>query len=53
MASSPDLLKALVSLVANQDATWAAAGFTDEQIKAMPYLKPARDAIAKATTEPS
>lgn len=48
IAESPNLLKVLSDLVANQDATWVAAGFTDEQIKAMPYLKPARAAIAKA-----
>lgn len=48
IAESPNLLKVLADLVANQDATWVAAGFTDEQIKAMPYLKPARAAIAKA-----
>ena len=49
IAAAPNLLKALTDLIANQDATWVAAGFTHEQIKAMPYLKPAREAIAKAT----
>ena len=49
IAAAPILLKALTDLVANQDAAWVAAGFTDEQIKAMPYLKPARAAIATAT----
>ena len=47
LAASIDTLKALTDLVANQDANWVAAGFTDEQIKAMPYLMPARAAIAK------
>ena len=49
IASAPKLLKALVDLVANQDAAWVAAGFTAEQIEAMPYLKASRAAIAKAT----
>lgn len=47
-AAATDLFDALADLVANQDATWVAAGFTDEQIKAMPYLMPARAVIAKA-----
>ncbi len=49
IAAAPELLEALGNLVENQNATWIASGFTDEQIQAMPYLKPARAAIAKAT----
>lgn len=49
IASAPDLLEALTELLANQDAGWVTAGFTPEQIKAMPYLKASRAAIAKAT----
>ena len=49
VTNAPELLKVLTDLVANQAATWVAAGFTDEQIKAMPYLKPARAAIAKVS----
>ena len=49
IAVSPELLKALQDLVANQDAANAAAGFKPEQRLAMPYLKTARAAIAKAT----
>ena len=48
-AHTPELLKALTDLLANQDAGWVVAGFTPEQIKAMPYLKASRAAIAKAT----
>lgn len=40
------LLSALTALVANQDVTWRHADFTEDQIQAMPYLRPARDAIA-------
>lgn len=42
------LLKALTDLVANQDVSWRNCGFTDDQIKVMPYLKASRDAIAGA-----
>ena len=49
IAAAPELLEALTNLLANQDGSSVLAGFTPEQIKAMPYLKPARVAIAKAT----
>lgn len=49
IAQIDSLRSALTDLVANQDATWVAAGFADEQIKAMPYLKPARAAITKVS----
>lgn len=42
------LLEALMELVANQDLTWRLAGFTEEQIQAMPYLQASRAAITKA-----
>lgn len=49
MAAAPDLLAALVGLVENQEAGWRATGtMPDEHIKAMPYLRAARAAIAKA-----
>lgn len=49
MAAAPELLSELQALVANQEVTWRHAGFTEEQIKAMPYLKASRTAIEKAT----
>lgn len=49
IAAVPELLQALADLVANQRAGWIAAGFTTEQIEAMPYLKAPRAALAKAT----
>ena len=39
------LLSALSALVANQDAANRHAGFTEDQIKAMPYLRAAREAL--------
>lgn len=52
VAQRDALLSALTALVANQDVTWRHAGFTEDQIQAMPYLRPARDAIA-GFVEPS
>lgn len=46
VAQRDALLSALTGLVANQEVTWRHAGFTEDQIQAMPYLRPARDAIA-------
>jgi hypothetical protein len=39
---------ALRGLIANQVVIWKLSNFTDEQIRAMPYLKPAFDAVALA-----
>lgn len=43
-----ELLSALQGLVAKEDSAWIDAGFTNKQIKSMPYLKASRAAIAKA-----
>lgn len=47
--AADDLLAALQALIKNQITANQHAGFTLDQIHAMPYLKPAFAAIAKAT----
>lgn len=43
------LLKALEGLLENQTKAWQVSGFTDDQIRAMPYLKPSFEAVQLAT----
>ena len=46
MVERDALHAALTGLVANQEVAWAHAGFTEDQIKAMPYLRASREALA-------
>lgn len=42
-----ELAAALEGLLNNQIAAWKKCGFSEEQIRAMPYLKPGFNAVAK------
>ena len=42
------LLAALEGLLDNQMRVWKLSGFTEDQIRAMPYLKPSFDAVRMA-----